>query len=611
LNRGPKSDSAPQPGGPWQEQPNSEHVETARIDLSRKWIARWLPLVAVLAMTAVVYAPTLTYGFVLDDESQILANPDLRSFHFAPVFFKSHVWAHMAMGPGDHPPPYYRPVFLLWLLVNYQLLGTSIAGWHFTTVLLHMVATCLVYLFGRRLTGDPIVGMITALLFGLHAAHVEAVAWVSGVSEPLAAVPCLGAMLCYLRGRESARGKWWAAASVALYGVALLAKETTIVLPAALLAYEMLFPPEMGTRQKRCARAAFGLAPYVLVTAVYLVARYMVLRDTTIQPIPTELLLMTWPSALWFYARHLIWPAPLSLLYDFSYVQVFSLTRVVIPAVAVLLLGAGIWCCVRRNREAKFCALWMLLFLLPPLYLPAFSITELVHDRYLYLPSIGYCSLLAFVLRWILGRVRGRAALAGMSVIVLAALLYGYLVVVQSRPWADEVSLFRNSVMVAPSSNHAFQQFAYALAQQGHCADALPLLATVVDHEPDNAKAVFGLGACYFHTGNLETAEALMLRTIELNSHYQQPYLLIATIRLWGKRVDDAEWYWRKAVSAQQGPNEERTLHCVRGEILRARGDFRGAIAEFRKELEVQPGNQEILAELNATEVLVSQSGHD
>ncbi|HEY5482046.1 MAG TPA: tetratricopeptide repeat protein, partial [Verrucomicrobiae bacterium] len=239
------------------------------------------------------------------------------------------------------------------------------------------------------------------------------------------------------------------------------------------------------------------------------------------------------------------------------------------------------------------------------------SITELVHDRYLYLPSIGYCSLLAFVLRWILGRVRGRAALAGMSVIVLAALLYGYLVVVQSRPWADEVSLFRNSVMVAPSSNHAFQQFAYALAQQGHCADALPLLATVVDHEPDNAKAVFGLGACYFHTGNLETAEALMLRTIELNSHYQQPYLLIATIRLWGKRVDDAEWYWRKAVSAQQGPNEERTLHCVRGEILRARGDFRGAIAEFRKELEVQPGNQEILAELNATEVLVSQSGHD
>jgi hypothetical protein len=55
-------------------------------------------------------------------------------------------------------------------------------------------------------------------------------------------------------------------------------------------------------------------------------------------------------------------------------------------------------------------------------------------------------------------------------------------------------------------------------------------------------------------------------------------------------------------VDAQAGPNEEATLHLVRGAILKARGDLAGAAVEFRKELDRQPGNREIEKQLASTQ---------
>src|SRR5215217_4240386 len=150
-----------------------------RLSLSNR-----MAIIAVLALTFIAYAGTLGYQFVYDDRSQIVENSFVQSWANAPQFFTEHVWQHVY---PNSPGNYYRPIFLIWLLLNYTLFGLNAFSWHLTTVTVHLAATALVYVFARRLSKDELTATIAALVFGLHPVHLESVAWVSGVTDPLLA----------------------------------------------------------------------------------------------------------------------------------------------------------------------------------------------------------------------------------------------------------------------------------------------------------------------------------------------------------------------------------------------------------------------------------------
>ncbi len=219
-----------------------------------------------LALTLLTFIGTLRFDFVYDDLSQIVSNPHVQSWRYVPSYFTEQVWGHLYPGqPGD----YYRPVFLLWLLLDHTLFGFRPEGWHATALLLHLLTTALVYLLASKVTRDRMAGAIAALVFGLHPVHIEAVAWVSGVAEPLMAAPMIGSFLCYLKQREAPqRRSLWQAAAVILFVMAVLAKETAMVLPAIVAAYEWLFPPDEDARLPNYAglisRIVRAAGPFVL-----------------------------------------------------------------------------------------------------------------------------------------------------------------------------------------------------------------------------------------------------------------------------------------------------------------------------------------------------------
>ena len=84
------------------------------------------------------------------------------SGHFA-NYFSSHAWQGV-----DTPAAaiYYRPLLLSWLRLNFLLFGLQPAGWHVTTVLLHVLATLLVYAAGRSVRLSSLGAAMAALVFG-------------------------------------------------------------------------------------------------------------------------------------------------------------------------------------------------------------------------------------------------------------------------------------------------------------------------------------------------------------------------------------------------------------------------------------------------------------
>src|SRR5581483_5010963 len=104
-------------------------------------LERYFPAV-VVGIALVTYLATLRFGFVYDDHQQIVNDPLIRSWHNLPLLFKTDVWRFW------HPTMvgnYWRPLFMLWLLLNYKLFGLTAAGWHISSVLVHTVASYLCY----------------------------------------------------------------------------------------------------------------------------------------------------------------------------------------------------------------------------------------------------------------------------------------------------------------------------------------------------------------------------------------------------------------------------------------------------------------------------------
>src|ERR1700694_2840087 len=144
--------------------------------VSNSFLSESRALFLTIAATVLVYANSLSGAFVFDDTKQIVGNPSLHSWSNIFRAFSNDVWSFQrGTLTKDIPPPYYRPLFTIYLTINYQLFGLWEPGWHLMNLAVHASATVFVYYLLRRLSGDIVIASLTALLFGLHPAHVESV----------------------------------------------------------------------------------------------------------------------------------------------------------------------------------------------------------------------------------------------------------------------------------------------------------------------------------------------------------------------------------------------------------------------------------------------------
>ena len=122
----------------------------------------------VLLVTAISYLGTLQFEFVSEDSSTILFNPFIRAWKFVPTYFRTPGWASLAPGSVGN---YYRPIFQVFMRVNYAIFTNRPLGWHMAAIALHLVVTWLVFAVNRKLTGDFTVAWLAALIFGAHPVH--------------------------------------------------------------------------------------------------------------------------------------------------------------------------------------------------------------------------------------------------------------------------------------------------------------------------------------------------------------------------------------------------------------------------------------------------------
>ncbi len=569
--------------------------------LSRRLSNSHLAIALVLALTFAAYIGTISYQFVFDDKGQIVENPAVKSWSLAPSYFTEHVWKHNVPGAAGN---YYRPVFLIWVLISYTLFGLNASWWHFTTILVHVCGTLMVYLLARRLLKDQWTAWMTALIFGLHPIHIEAVAWVSGVTEPLLALFLIPAFLFYLNWREGVSSadaqpiakrnrRKWLAASLAFYAVAVFEKETALVLPMLIFVYEWIYNTGESQKTSFAARVRNGVkvaAPYLALSVVYLAVRTIVLKGLghTITPLSLTTIVLTWPSLLWTYVKLLIWPFGLSIFYDTPYVTSPGVGNLVLPLLAIAVVAGLLWVWSRRDKVVAFASAMLVLPMLPLLNLSVFFPGEIVHDRYLYLPSIGFSILIALALKRIgsgQARLFGQPAFQVLAVIVLTVLL-GITTAGQNSYWASDLLLYYRGVTIAPNNDIAKNNLATEMDRREMYDEAIGLYQQVLAHNPNYWLASYNLGCMYYKLGRYEEAEMYLVRSLELHQLDADQFTRLALVRMKTGRLDEAAGLLRHAIEMRPAAPG---YHYALGIVLKQKGDAQGAINEFEAELVNNP----------------------
>jgi tetratricopeptide (TPR) repeat protein len=545
-----------------------------------------IPLI-VLVLTAAVYVHTCGFEFVYDDNTQIVQGKARFHLSAIPNYFRADVWGPLTFVRTN----YYRPIFLIWLMLNYQLWGLSPELWHASVIGLHLLTTLLLYFLAARVSGDRAVSGLAALLFGVHPVHAEAVAWVSGATEPLVAVLGLGSLLCYLRhnATDDARvGKYWYGGSLGLFFLAVFAKETALVFPILIAAFDWIFFPKSRVRTR--LESAFKAAcPFLAIELIYLLARVAALKSLTpaVESWPLVSVAATAPRVIVFYLHQLVWPARYVLFHPLAApVNQLASKDFVTPALLVLGVAVGLWRVCRRSAAGSFGLCLLCLPLAPVLNLHALGLHEYAHDRYLYLPSTGFCLLAALGLGW---PCRGRLpVLAGAGGVIAAGLCISTILTTIS--WKSNLHLFSRSAEVSPDSPTALEYYGNEMRRQGRCGEAIGPLKRVLASDLENANLTMIVGGCLFELGEYRDAVGYFEQACRLRPKMPESYMNLAMVESRTGRLADAELHMRQALWLRPGPSPVFDhYHARLAEILVEEGNLQDAIREYESERAENP----------------------
>jgi hypothetical protein len=558
---------------------------------SREWLshnrAPWLAALILLA-TCFAFARTPRFNFAYDDFVIIVLNARVHSVHFLKSYFTQEVWAGARAGAGN----LYRPFFMTWLLANYGMFGLSPAGWHVTTVLIHLLATLLVYLVASKLLpGNPIPALVAMAIFGLHPIHVEAVAWVSGVTEPFASCFFLGSFLCFIKFQEQTSSRFaWLTGSLLLFAGALCSKETTIVLPAVIAWYSFCFirRKNNASTQTWIKSTISLLVPYAIVVLVYLAVRNSVLHGFAhrMSAIPLGTSLPAVPWAIYFYVSQLLIPAGLGLFYDVDFGNMLSIAGLLLPCLVLAALVSGVIWWTRKSKSylVLFLSGWFVLTLMPSLgVFLMMSRYEGVHDRYLYLPSVAFAILVGY--SW--GKIFPSARLtlqATLGAVLLAGLIFSTRR--QTEYWKSDLTLFTRACAVAPNNALAKLNLSAELVRRNDFSEGLKLAQEVIQQDPTMGTSFSLAGKCAFFLGDYADAESCYRRSLALEAPEAGDLYILALSEIKLGQYAEGLQVLRDGLSAWPA---SPLYHYAMGLAYAGRRDWPDAAEQYRIEIAEHP----------------------
>ncbi|EJL82726.1 Tfp pilus assembly protein PilF [Polaromonas sp. CF318] len=429
--------------------------------------------VLAAALLAAIYWPGLHGNFFFDDGPSITLADGVRLETLSSESLRQAL-ASGGAGPSG------RPVAQLSFALNHYFSGFNPFAFKATNLAIHFACGLLVLALSRRLLGTarPLAqqrnlliasGAVTALWL-LHPIQLLPVLHAVQRMTSLSAFFLLAALLLHIRGRESAgrvAAAWLLLAWTVFWPLSCLSKESGLLFPVFVLAWELLVRRNSVGHLDRFARGLMALTALLLAAglAYALSARAQWLwAGYQLRPFSLTERLLTESRVLWFYLDLIVAPnlKAFGLYHDDFVVSTGLLTPwTTLPALLGLAgLALLAWWTRRRAPLVALGILWFLIgHALESTVLPL----ELVHEHRNYLPVLG----ILMVAGWALTLALERQGTHRRIGVMLAAAALGYSLLVtalRSHQFGEEVRRTQVEARNHPSSARAQHEAGVSLA---------------------------------------------------------------------------------------------------------------------------------------------------
>jgi protein O-mannosyl-transferase len=552
----------------------------------RQWLEHpGYPEFLLILLSFAVYARSLAMGFVFDDHSMI-ENLGLLRWADVPRLFVENA-------ADNHASNFYRPLTALWIDLVYRASGANPTGWHLAGLLLHIACVVLVFRLACHLLEDRPTAAFAAAIFALHPTHVEAVTWISDSADALMADLLLLSALAILRWVKNGNPAWWMA-SWMLATACCFVKETAVVMPVLLIVVALSVKGKVSRPALMMTGGCLFISSFF-----FLILRSRVLHGFShpLSNAGSSQMILTLPAAVCFYLRHLVFPVRLGYFYPLEFVTDWRSAAFLLPVLgllAVLVVVSWLYVRLSDHRLFWFCAAWTLAPLAAPLYIKLFPRWELVHDRYLYLPTIALAVALGAAVKklgWASEKIPSRWISAGMALILVAGAAE---TITYQSVWKNDRNLFERALLMTPRDDRAMVNLGVVDLEEGKTEQGIALLQRALEIEPNNALALFDLGKSAWNRNDPIKAENYFEKAVELEEHPRW-WLMLANAKLRLGKLPEAKEAALQAI--ELNPAEPGT-HLLLAGVLVQEGNLTAAESELRTELQYHPGEPEAMRAL-------------
>ncbi|RWS05433.1 transmembrane and TPR repeat-containing protein CG4050-like protein [Dinothrombium tinctorium] len=590
--------------------------------------------VLIVFLTNAAYLNCLMCGLVFDDMSAIVTNSDLRSNESSILDLFAHdFWGTPISLELSHKS--YRPLTVLTFRLNYSLHELNALGYHFVNMILHTIVTLLFHrLASKVILKSEKVAMISSILFALHPIHTEAVTGVVGRAELLAALFYFLAFDAYI----SSRLLLFCTFSIC----SLLSKEQGITILGVCFIYEITrFKPWPSFQWNHFHRVSdfhiFRSLVIIFLGIGAISLRVWIMGGINKLPVFTKydnpasfarfpIRHLTFNYLLYKNINLLLYPYPLCCdwtmksipliesIYDSRNICTFGFYLL------AFFLIRKIFFLFREADVSQASTLTVILSMIVLPFLPASNlfipVGFVIAERILYLPSAGFCLLLAYGYQNLSKRSIRLHKLLNI-LFTLTVLFFTLKVIHRNTEWTDELKLFSSGIKINPMNAKLYNNIGHFYEKRKDWKKAIEYFAKAKSIQPDDLGASINIARTLINMGEASKAEQIMWQikpkvkeAARLNSKRIIPSYLSLWINLGNviaqnvSRLYEAEEVYLELISMRSDFVE---AYINLGDVLIKQNRVDDAIQVYQKALQFQQKTGDLYYNLGVAHSLLLQ----
>ena len=442
------------------------------------FFSRIWPYAAMAVLAIVVFAGSLKFpADKLDEEAIITKNlPFLTQ--------ASNIGSALTTDAFFNNPPsrFYRPLQNLSFLADAVLFDGSTQGFHFTSLLLH-VLTCFSIFYLLTLLGfNRTISLFSTLVFTAHPLFVQAVVWLPSRGDLLLGLFGILSLIFFIKYFRTRKVSFFVLHALTFL-LAVMSKESAVLLPLIYFAFYYWFEREKNTWLSLLKFAII----YMGAGLLYFLARHFFLIGSVEDSFGIRVFFHNIRALPELFGKF-FFPVSLSPMTMFSMLSTFLGLGIMAVIISMLF--------VLKNNKYKSIALFGLIFFLV-LTLPGMAYSHgkadigydyLVHRAYL--PSFGLLLVTVCLLAYFTKHLnKWLIPLCSVLVLTFAQQSFRYVDVFKNAE-----TFYTRVIELNPGSIMAYNNLGTWAATNGNKTLSMEMFSRAIRRCPNNEKAFYNRG---------------------------------------------------------------------------------------------------------------------